>query len=80
MSGIHYMISFRPRNDCMGDFMMIQDWCKEHNRPFSTVINSLLPAIAYALENKTIKTDDGLFVECDFGAVKILRKQFASRD
>lgn len=80
MKGVHYLISFRPRNDCMGDFMQIQDWCKANNRPFSTVINSLLPAIAYALENNTVKNKDGLFVICDFGAVKLLRKQFASRD
>lgn len=77
--GVNTLITFRPRNDCEGDYYQIQEWCKANHRTFSTLLNSLLPAIAYACENNTVKQDDGLYVVCDFGAVKILRKQFASR-
>lgn len=71
--------TFRPREKLIGDYRMIEDWCKETGIPLSAVFNSFLPAIAYALYNTVFEApdDDGvmsIYVRSDFGDVKICKR------
>ncbi len=64
--------TFRPHNDLVGDYSLIRDWCKDHNSSFSSIINSFLPAIAYALQNHVSMDANGeRFIRADFGDVKL---------
>ena len=69
--------TFRPRKELEGDWRLIVNWCEDPqiNMPISAVFNSLLPALAIALNNNTIKAKDGsLYVNCDFGNLKICNR------
>lgn len=66
--------TFRTRKDLEGDFISIEDWCKQHNFSVSSVFNSYLPAICYALLNSTYEQDGEIFARSDFGDVKICRR------
>lgn len=65
--------TFRPRKEIEGDWLFIIDWCKEHGISYGAVLNSFIPAIAYALNNSTQYHDDELYVNADFGDIKICK-------
>ena len=65
--------SFRPRKELADDFDEILLWCKDHNSSFTSVINSFLPAINYALHNHIFRDDKRKrYIRADFGDVALL--------
>lgn len=69
------LVCLRPHIDLEADYWMIRDWCKENRSSFCSVINSFLPAIAYAVQNcvhEDEKTGER-FIRADFGDV-VLRE------
>lgn len=66
--------SFRPHLDVKGDYETIEEWCMTNNLNFSCVINSLLPAIAYALQNHVFESEGRRYLRADFGDVLLKEK------
>lgn len=64
-------VTFRPRADFKQDFDMLIDWCTDNDSSFNSVINSFLPAIAYAVQNSVFQERGTCrrFVRADFGDV-----------
>lgn len=68
-------VTFRPRVDFEADFALIEEFCRTHDLTFNAIINSYLPAISYALQNKIFvdeKTKE-MYVLSDFGHIPILK-------
>lgn len=66
---------FRPHEDLEADYWILRDWCKDNRSSFSSVINSFLPAIAYAVQNCVhfdVKKGER-FIRADFGDI-VLRE------
>lgn len=66
-------VTFRPHLDVRPDFNMLIDWCQltDSNSSFNSVVNSFLPAIAYAVQN-CILTDPETgqrYIRADFGDI-----------
>lgn len=68
-------ITFRPRREVEMDMAIVVEFCNTHNITFNALINSYLPAIAYALVNKVFIDEQtgGIHVLSDFGHVEITK-------
>lgn len=71
-------VSFRPRSQYEEDFIALVDWCEAHDYTFGSFLNSLLPALAYAVQNQVIEDPEtgALYLRADFGDIKLLRTQY----
>ena len=73
------IIPFRPNLDLEGDVEMIKEWARKNGSSFNSIINSFLPAIAYAIQNQVFEGDeDKRYIRADFGDI-LLREPYQSR-
>lgn len=63
--------TIRPHADLEGDMSTIYQWCNQHGYTFNSVINSLLPALAYSLSQQTFFSDGKLYIKADWGDILI---------
>lgn len=67
-------ISFRPRQEFGTDIEAIYEWARDNGSSFGTIVNSYLPAIAYALQAQTFEDEEGnRYIRSDFGDIKLLK-------
>lgn len=76
----HRIICFRPHEDLKAEFEELLHWCESNETTFSSIINSYLPAICYAIRSQMIiDTDTGnRYIRSDFADVLLrdtLRRQ-----
>lgn len=64
--------TFRPRVDYQYDWDLINEWCQENDSTPNSIINSFLPAIAYALQNSVSISKGDRYILADFGHIRLL--------
>lgn len=69
--------TFRPTNENLDRWCIINEWCRSNGRSMSELWNALIPAIEYALTNETYLDEETsqLHVVMDFGGVEIKKIQ-----
>jgi hypothetical protein len=71
---ISFITSVKPREENTQEWLEIYDWCNKNNIAFNAVFNAYLPAIAYALQNRTQQVKGIFYVQSDFGDIPITRR------
>lgn len=72
-------IGFRANIENYEDFQAILAWCRKNGSSFNSVINSLIPAVAYTLRSNTMLTTQGFMMRCDFGDVPLKERQYGRK-
>jgi hypothetical protein len=72
--GASKSLTYRPHKDLENDYDRLQEWCAEHGISMSSVLNSFVPAIVYAVTSNAFRNPmdkRSLYVHADFGDIKI---------
>lgn len=60
-------LKIRIHKDFEGDVDSIKEWCEANRSTINSVLNSFLPAIAYAVNNQVLLVNGKRYIRADFG-------------
>lgn len=74
------VITFRPQIDILEDYEALEEWCTKNKTTINSILNSFLPAIAFAVMRRQFKDDIGRrFARCDFGDILLREPNYVPK-